>query len=184
MMAVFGPRKRALSVLCAGIFCAAAFAGAARADTFDIELDQARVMKLPDKVATIVIGNPLIADAALQAGGLLVITGKGYGATNLLALDRTGRIIMDTMLQVSSPNAGNLVTVYRGIDREVLQLRAAMCRPPYARRWQYLLRQHPGARQCPQQRRRGRRRFRLCGTGPLIKSAQPRKSPPSRGRDG
>ena len=117
-MAVFGPRKRALSVLCAGIFCAAAFAGAARADTFDIELDQARVMKLPDKVATIVIGNPLIADAALQAGGLLVITGKGYGATNLLALDRTGRMIMDTTLQVSSPAAGNLVTVYKGVDRE------------------------------------------------------------------
>ena len=40
-------------------------------------------MKLPDKVATIVIGNPLIADAALQAGGLLVITGKGYGTTNM-----------------------------------------------------------------------------------------------------
>ena len=39
-------------------------------------------MKLPDKVATIVIGNPLIADAALQAGGMLVITGKGYGSTN------------------------------------------------------------------------------------------------------
>ena len=38
-----------------------------------------RCMKLPTRVATIVIGNPLIADAALQAGGILVITGKGYG---------------------------------------------------------------------------------------------------------
>ena len=47
-------------------------------------------MRLPTGVATIVIGNPLIADASLQPGGLLVITGKGYGSTNLLALDRSG----------------------------------------------------------------------------------------------
>ena len=50
-----------------------------------------RSCKLPDQVATIVIGNPLIADATLQSGGVLVVTGKGYGATNLLALDRGGQ---------------------------------------------------------------------------------------------
>ena len=48
-------------------------------------------MRLPERVATIVIGNPLIADATLQSGGILVLTGKGYGATNLLALDRVGQ---------------------------------------------------------------------------------------------
>ena len=37
------------------------------------------------------VGNPLIADATVQPGGILVITGKGYGATNLVALDRTER---------------------------------------------------------------------------------------------
>ena len=52
-------------------------------------------MKLPERVATVVIGNPLIADAALQSGGILVITGKGYGSTNLLALDRSGQVVMD-----------------------------------------------------------------------------------------
>ena len=57
-------------------------------------------MKLPDRVATIVIGNPLIADATLQSGGILVITGKGYGSTNLLALDRDGRVVMDKTVQV------------------------------------------------------------------------------------
>jgi len=51
-------------------------------------MDQAKLMRLPDRVATIVIGNPMIADASLQPGGLMVITGKGYGLTNLMVLDR------------------------------------------------------------------------------------------------
>ena len=75
-------------------------------------------MKLPDKVATIVIGNPLIADAALQAGGILVITGKGYGSTNMLALDRGGKVIMDKTVQVTAPDGADLVTVYKGVARE------------------------------------------------------------------
>ena len=50
--------------------------------TLNVFLDEARIVKLPDRVSTIVVGNPLIADANLQAGGLMVMTGKGYGNTN------------------------------------------------------------------------------------------------------
>jgi hypothetical protein len=75
-------------------------------------------MRLPDKVATIVIGNPLIADASLQSGGVLVVTGKGYGSTNLLAMDRNGKIVMDTAIQVVGPGNGDLVVVYKGVARE------------------------------------------------------------------
>ena len=41
------------------------------------------------------IGNPLIADAVVQPGGVVVITAKSYGATNLVALDRTGATLSD-----------------------------------------------------------------------------------------
>ena len=61
----------------------------------NVILDQAKLVKLPERVATIVIGNPLIADATVQTGGLMVITGKGYGATNIIALDRTGAVLME-----------------------------------------------------------------------------------------
>src|SRR5207253_10724668 len=50
---------------------------AAAAETLTVTVDQATVMKLPEKVATIVVGNPLIADVAVQSGGLVVVTGKG-----------------------------------------------------------------------------------------------------------
>jgi hypothetical protein len=90
----------------------------AKADNVEIALDQAQVMRLPTGVATIVIGNPLIADGSLQAGNLLVVTGKGHGTTNLMALDRGGRVLMDKSITVTGPRNGNLVTVYKGADRE------------------------------------------------------------------
>ena len=60
------------------------------ADAIAVNVDQARLVKLPARVATIVVGNPLIADVALQAGGVIVVTGKGYGMTNFIALDTRG----------------------------------------------------------------------------------------------
>jgi len=120
MSGVSNRRMRRLSGLLAGIVCAASlFAAApAQADVFDVRVDQARVMKLPDRVSTIIIGNPMIADAALQAGGILVITGKGYGSTNMLALDRAGHVIMDKTVQVMGAGSSDLVTVYKGMARE------------------------------------------------------------------
>jgi hypothetical protein len=87
------------------------------AETVTVEVDQAKVVRLPDRVATLVVGNPLIADVSVQQGGVMVVTGKGYGSTNVVALDRNGDVVMDKRLQVESPRAG-VVTVYRGSERE------------------------------------------------------------------
>lgn len=106
-----------------------ALANVARADTMTVPLDQAQILRLPNGVATIVIGNPLIADASLQPGGLLVITGKGYGATNLLALDRSGRVVLDKQLVVNKPRSSDVVIVQKGMDTETYS-----CRPDCAPR--------------------------------------------------
>jgi Flp pilus assembly secretin CpaC len=87
------------------------------ADSLSVVVDQAKLIKLPDRVATIVVGNPLIADVSLQPGGTVVVTGKGYGTTNVMALDRQGTVLVDRVVQVEGPT-DKLVTVYRGIDRE------------------------------------------------------------------
>ncbi len=86
-------------------------------DRIAVNVDQAKLVKLPVGIATIVVGNPLIADVTLQNGGVVVVTGKGYGATNFIALDRTGQVLVDRQIQVEGPS-DQLVTVYRGIDRE------------------------------------------------------------------
>src|SRR5665213_849159 len=83
-----------------------------------VNVDQAKLVKLPGHgVATIVVGNPLIADVTLQSGGIVVVTGKGYGATNFIAMDRAGEVLSDRVIQVEGPT-DKVVTVYRGVDRK------------------------------------------------------------------
>lgn len=130
MSAVFGRRRRLVGILAWSLVGAAALSATpTQADTVTVNLDEARVMKLPERVATIVIGNPRIADAALQSGGVLVITGKGFGATNLLALDRSGRVVLDKTIQVLGPGSNDIVVVYKGMARETYS-----CAPDCERR--------------------------------------------------
>jgi hypothetical protein len=82
-----------------------------------VTLDQAKMIRLPARTSTIVIGNPLIADASLQAGGVVVLTGKSYGSTNFVALDRGGAVLMESNIRVEGPRDHEVV-VYRGIERE------------------------------------------------------------------
>ncbi|MBI5130660.1 MAG: pilus assembly protein N-terminal domain-containing protein [Rhodopseudomonas palustris] len=86
-------------------------------ETVAVNVDQAKLIKLPQNIATLVVGNPLIADVTMQPGGMVVVTGKGYGATNVIAMDRKGTVIADRLIQVEGP-MDKVVTVYRGINRE------------------------------------------------------------------
>ena len=60
-------RCRYAFVLAFALASALAMRGAGAAETLTVVLDQAQIMQLPDRVGTIIIGNPLIADVALQA---------------------------------------------------------------------------------------------------------------------
>jgi Flp pilus assembly secretin CpaC len=111
--AFFGFRSLAVGIL---LWPAAALAEPA-ADAIAVNVDQAKLVKLPARVATIVVGNPLIADVTLQSGGIMVVTGKGYGATNFIAMDRSGEILVNRMIEVEG-TSDQLVTVYRGVERE------------------------------------------------------------------
>ena len=100
----------------------------AAGDEFAVTMDQAKLLKLPENVSTIVIGNPLIADVAVQSGGLIVVTGKGYGSTNMIVLDRAGTVLMERSIVVRGPDA-HTVSVYRGVERETFS-----CTPNCERR--------------------------------------------------
>lgn len=100
------------------ILLASAHGGAVAADEIiAVNVDQAKLVKFPERITTIVIGNPLIADVTLQPGGIVVVTGKGYGATNVIAMDRSGSVLMDRVIQVGAPS-DKVVTIYKGVDRE------------------------------------------------------------------
>src|SRR6266702_980413 len=112
------PARCALYAFAIGVLLwpTAIFAGSGP-DTVAVNVDQAKLVRLPGGVATIVVGNPLIADVTLQNGGVVVVTGKGYGATNFIAMDRAGEILMDRLIQVEGPT-DQVVTIYRGVERE------------------------------------------------------------------
>jgi hypothetical protein len=127
MKAIHAGKTTAIAIL---LFSLILMPAAARAgETMEVILDQASLMKLPDKVSTIVIGNPMIADVAIQSGGLVVVTGKGFGATNLIALDRSGTVLMERSILVKGPQGRDTVQVYRGPLRETFS-----CAPECERR--------------------------------------------------
>lgn len=96
----------------------AALASPAFADEpITVLLDQARLIKLPERAATVVLGNPLIADLATEPGGIAVLTGKGYGATNVIVMDQAGAVLMEKIVEVKGPGEP-IVVVFRGATRQ------------------------------------------------------------------
>lgn len=86
-------------------------------ETISVTVDHAKVMRVSRPAATVIIGNPGIADATVQDSTTLVITGKSFGVTNIIILDKEGDPIADALLTVQGERV-NAVTVYRRTDRE------------------------------------------------------------------
>ncbi len=106
----------------AGIALAAAlsFAAAASAGSgIDVVINQAKIVKITRAADTIVIGNPLIADASVQDATTIVLTGKGFGVTNLVILDAEGSPIVDEQVTVSRQST-NSVRIYRRASVQTL----------------------------------------------------------------
>jgi len=83
----------------------------------NIVVDRAKVMHISRPAATVIIGNPAIADATIQDNQTLIITGRSYGTTNLIVLDSAGQPIADEILTVQ-PSNDDVVTVYKRAARE------------------------------------------------------------------
>jgi Pilus formation protein N terminal region len=89
----------------------------AQADDLIVRYDQSQLLRLPRPVAEIIIGNPSIADVTVQGGNLLVVTGKSFGLTNIIALDAEKNIIQDQRVMVER-DQHNVVNLHRGNLRQ------------------------------------------------------------------
>lgn len=85
----------------------------------NVNVNMARILRINAPAATVIVGNPGIADVLIQDPETLVLTGKSYGQTNLIVLDSAGTPIADTIIEVVQMQAGTL-TVFQGQARTSL----------------------------------------------------------------
>ena len=91
----------------------------AKAAGIEVTMNQAKIVKLSRAADTIVIGNPGIADASVQDAKTVVLTGKGFGVTNLVILDDDGDPIVDEQVIVTRATASS-VRIYRRSEVQTL----------------------------------------------------------------
>lgn len=121
------PFRPSLAALAIVSILATPVAALAESAPVTVKANMARILRINAPAATVIIGNPAIADVAIQDPQTLVLTGKSYGQTNLIVLDAQGNPIADTMIEVVQEQAG-LVTVYMGSSRTSLACEP-VCQP-------------------------------------------------------
>jgi hypothetical protein len=93
-------------------------AAEAEEEVVDLRIDFARVLKLEQPAATMIVGSPEIADATLSDNKTIVLTGKTAGTTNLIVLDDAGNQISQLVLRVGS-RGRHLTTFFYGTRRQI-----------------------------------------------------------------
>ena len=112
-----GPALAVASAMLMAMLCGLIAAAAETGEDIIVKYDQSQLFKLPQPPSEIIIGNPVIADVAVQSGGLLVITGKSFGVTNLIVLDAKREVMMERRIMVKREDA-RVVNLLRGSQRQ------------------------------------------------------------------
>lgn len=96
-------KARAAASVAVGLAVGCILVGPASSEAADLVVayDQSQLLRLPRPVSSVIIGNPSIADVSVQASNLLVVTGKTFGITNVIALDAERNIIQDQRVVVT-----------------------------------------------------------------------------------
>src|SRR5215469_13759315 len=81
-----------------------------------VAMDEVRTVTFPKSVATIYVGNPAIADINMIDSRHAFVLGKGYGNTNMVALDQDGKQVSNTHISVLAREDAT-VTLQKGANR-------------------------------------------------------------------
>jgi Flp pilus assembly secretin CpaC len=110
-------RTSRLALAAAVVLCAALATPQAWAKDLMVRYDQSQLIRLPRPASEVIIGNPSIADVTIQGGDMLVVTGKTFGITNIIALDNQRNVIQDQRVIVERDDS-RMVSLFRGAVRE------------------------------------------------------------------
>lgn len=76
-----------------------------------VQLDHSRILSVARPPATVIIGNPSIADVTIQ-GDKVLLHARGYGMTNVIILDDAGNNLAEYDVSVQT-GGDNLVKVFK-----------------------------------------------------------------------
>jgi hypothetical protein len=120
-------RPIALLALAAGLALAGAATSVLAAD-ITVGLNESRAIGLGGEAATVVIGDPAVADVAMSDAHSVILVGRRFGTTRILVTDHHGHPLLDGRVAVVSPDAGH-VTMFHGVTPSEFTCAGGRCHP-------------------------------------------------------
>ncbi len=81
-----------------------------------VPIDHSVRLSVRGQAASVVVGNPGVADVTVVDSHTLFVSGRGYGETDVVVLDHNGRTIYSGDVLVGATSGGR-ASVYRGAER-------------------------------------------------------------------
>lgn len=116
-----------LPLLAAAALLVLPAAAAAQSRPLNVDIDQSTRVQLRGPAGSVIVGNPNIADVTIVDANTLFITGKGYGVTEVVAVDVLGRTVFQSQVVVTAGDSGR-VRVWRGAQATEMAC-ASTCSP-------------------------------------------------------
>ena len=119
---------RLIAALASTALLVAPAIGTAQSASLNVEIDQAQRVQLRGPAGSVIVGNPALADVTVVDSNTLYITGKGYGVTEIVAVDAIGRTVFQSQVVVTDGAGAGRVRVWRAGQATEMAC-AASCSP-------------------------------------------------------
>ena len=119
--------SRISAALLSAALLLAPLAAQAQDGSLNVEIDRSARVQLRGAAASVIVGNSQIADVTVVDANTLFIVGKGYGVTEVVAVDGVGRTLFQREIVVTGGSTGS-VRVWRGTQATEMTC-AASCAP-------------------------------------------------------
>lgn len=122
--------SRIPAVLLAAALLSGPVVARAQDGALNVEIDRSARVQLRGAAASIIVANPQIADVSMVDANTLFIVGKGYGVTEVVAVDGVGRTLFQREIVVSGGSTGS-VRVWRGAQATDMTCGALLAQRPH-----------------------------------------------------
>ncbi len=109
--------------------CVAQANAAPKGSDVAMALDEVHTLTFKSPIATVYVGNPAIADVTMIDPRHAFVQGKGYGRTNIVALNSDNVQVFNTHITVTGGEGSGTVTLNRGAQRITLNCAGGRCEP-------------------------------------------------------